>query len=139
MFHPHQQRTRVLISPQPRQLLLFFFLIITILVSIKWGLPVVFMFISLMSNDGEHLFMCLLAICISSPEKCLFEPFAHFLNWIVCLLVAFEQDIPTLLSNHTTSRRQDATQRIAVGVLRRLCPETTHSLGSFCKLVATWP
>ena len=78
-LHSHQQCKRVLFPTTSPGFILYrffwwwpFWLV--------WGyLMVVLICISLIMSDVEHLFMHLLAICVSSLENCLFRSYAHFL------------------------------------------------------------
>ena len=69
-LHSYQWCATVRIFPHPRQHLLFVvFLVIAILTSVRCYLIVGLICNSLMINDIEHLFMCLLVIYISPLGK----------------------------------------------------------------------
>ena len=104
-FLQSQQYVRVPISLHLLQNVLFLFvlLVITIIVGVKWYLMVIFICISLMAKDVEHLFLYFLDICASALEECLFKSFACCLIRLLVFLLLTVKCSLCILENRPLS------------------------------------
>ena len=90
-LYSHQESTRGFLSPHPLQHLLFIdFLMIAIFTRVRGYIIVVLICPFLWITDVQRLFICLLAICMSSLErKSLFRSSDSFSGELFVLIVSY--------------------------------------------------
>ena len=114
-IHSHQQCKMVPFTPHPLQHLLFLdFLMMTILIGVRWWPIVVYIYISLIMNHIEHLFTCLLVICIFSLGKSISrkmdtETAVHIYNGI---LLSYKKECIWVSPNEVDEPRAYYAERI---------------------------
>ena len=76
--------------------------VIAILIDVMWCLTVPLISISRMINGAEHLFLCLLAICMSTLKiKCLLGSPVHFVTGLFLFLMVSRMSYLYILDINT--------------------------------------